>query len=155
MTWLPGDDWSTGALLVLHVVAAVTAVGSVLATDAVNAFAHLRPHAAPTVVKQQPLLSLGVWASLLVLAVTGTLLFLEDPELVHEGQFQLKMLLVLVVFLNGVVLNVWVAPRFERLSGEWDDQTPRVRRFTRIAGVAAAISLVGWYATFIVAWLDG
>ncbi len=141
-------------VLLLHFLAAVTATGAVLATDAVNAFTHLRPAVATTVARLQSMLSLLVWSGLLVLSVTGVLLFLDAPELVHDGWFQLKMVLVTVVFLNGVLLNAWVAPRFAKLAGEWDEETLRVRRFRILAGIIAAISLIGWYATLIVAWFD-
>ncbi len=72
------------------------------------------------------------------------------PELAYYPPFQLKILLVLALFVNGVFLNTWVAPRFERLVPEWEKNTPAVRRFTVIASISALISFVAWWGAFII-----
>lgn len=149
------DLGDIGFLLRLaHFLGAVVAIGAVIATDAVNVFVHLRPRAARSSAHLAPVFSLVVWLGFLVLAVTGFFLVLEIPEVIDEGLFQLKMVLVAIVFVNGVVVNVWVTPRFRRLASEFPEQTPRVQRFVRIAGISAAISLVGWFATVIVSYIS-
>lgn len=133
----------------MHFLGAVTALGAVLATDAANAFLHVRPEAAPTTAKQAPVFSLLIWIGLLVLSVTGLLMFLELPTIIHSGLFRAKMAIVFVIFVNGVAVNAWLVPRLQELSGEWERRTARVRRFTKVAAVSATVSLAGWFAAII------
>lgn len=145
--------WSLG-LRLLHFLGAIVAIGAVIATDAVNVFVHVRPSSARASARLAPVFSLLVWVGFLVLSVTGTLIFLEVPEVIERGLFQAKMVLVAIVFANGVFINVWVTPRFQRLADEWEQRTPRVRRFTMVAAVSASISLIGWFATVIVSYVS-
>ena len=144
--------WSLG-LRLLHFLGAIVAIGGVIATDAVNLFVHARPASARVSARIAPIFSLVVWIGFLVLSSTGLLIFLEVPEVIDDGLFRAKMVLVLVVFANGVFLNLWVAPRFERLAGEWEQRTQRVQRFTMVAAISSAVSLVGWFATVIVSYV--
>lgn len=141
------------ALNLLHFLGAVMAVGAVIVTDLINGFLHFRADFAEWDAKIAPLLSLMVWTGFLILSVTGTLMFLREPALIHDTIFQAKMLFVAAVFLNGVFLNIWVTPKFKELSDEWEDRTDKVKAFEVIAGISATVSLVGWLTVLVLGYL--
>jgi hypothetical protein len=132
-----------------HVAGAIVSLGSVVAADIILVWLKFKPNEAATVAKITPLLSLQVWIGLSILALSGLLLFLPRAGIEEYSLFQLKMGLVLLVFINGIFLNVWVTPRFKKLVPEWSQNTERVRNFTKIAGVATALSFVGWWGIVI------
>ena len=128
-----------------HIAGAIVAVGAVTAIDILLAWLKFHPKAAPLVARVAPLLSLQVWIGFMMLSGSGLLLFLPRWRLERVFVFQLKMGLVFVVFLNGIFLNMWVTPKFKALASEWYQRTERMRKFTKIAGIAAAISFFGWW----------
>jgi hypothetical protein len=142
---LENDSW----IRRIHVTGAVVALTSVTLADLLLVGLKLKPGRAGFMVKASPFLSLGVWLGLMVLAVTGLLLFLPREGLEQYSVFQVKMALVLLVFLNGIFLNVWVPKRFEALVPEWGQKTERVRKFMVIAGISTAVSFVGWWGTML------
>ncbi len=141
------------ALPILHIIGIVIAVGAVIITDVVNGFLHLRPGFAEWDAKIAPLFSLMVWTGFLILSVTGTLMFLMQPQLIHDTLFHAKMLFVAAVFFNGVLLNVWITPNFQEISEEWEERTERVKAFEVIAGLAAVVSVIGWMTIIVLGYL--
>jgi hypothetical protein len=132
-----------------HLAGAIISLGSVVAADILLVWLKFKPAEAQTIAKITPLLSLQVWVGLLILSLSGLLLFLPSAGLAEYPLFQLKMVLVLLVFLNGVFLNVWVTPRFNKLVPEWKANTQKVRNFTKIAGLVTIISFLGWWGIII------
>lgn len=143
------DQW----VRLLHLAGAIVAVGAVVATDALLLVLHARPRIGHGVAKLAGVLSILVWLGFMVLAITGTLLFLPRAWLAADRAFQLKMLLVALVFVNGIVLNVWVTPRFQALIGEWERRTPAVKALERMAAPATVVSMVGWWAIVVISYL--
>src|SRR3989344_5723717 len=114
----------------------MVAIGAVTATDLLLLVFKFRPKLINVVAVVAPILSLQVWIGLLFISVSGLLLFLPMKGLENYSIFQFKMLLVLVLFLNGIFLNEWVTPRFKKLAPEWEQKTKRVKRFMIVAGIA-------------------
>lgn len=141
------------SLHMIHVLGVIMALGAVIVTDAVNAFMHLRPNRAEYTAETAPIFSLMVWLGFLIISVTGALMFLIHPTLILDRMFQVKMVLVFILFLNGVFLNLWVTPKFQELASEWSRRTQRVKTFEKIAGISAAISFIGWVTVFILGYL--
>lgn len=136
-----------------HIAGAVIAIGAVLSTDTLNGIMHFRPNFAGTMAKVAPVLSMLVWIGFFLTSFTGLFLFLQNPFVVQDPTFQLKMIFVTVVFLNGVFLNVWITPRFQGLADEWPDQTDRTQRFEKVAGLTAVISFIGWWAVLVLGYI--
>lgn len=142
-----------GILLnIVHVLGAIVAIGAVMVTDAINMMLHFRGDFAEWDARLAPLLSILVWVGFLILASSGTLLFLRDPAQIHDTVFQLKMFFVAIVFFNGVFLNAWVTPRFQEMADDWGE-TEWTDHFERIAGSAAMISMAGWLIVFILGYV--
>ncbi len=134
----------------IHVAGTIMSVGAVTVTDSLLSVLHFRPRLAPLLARLLHVLSLVVWVGLLLLSVTGLWLVLDQPEVLDNPVFLAKMAIVLIVFINGVLMNLFVAPRFEDLSDEWHRDVERVNRFQIIAGIAAIISLIGWWGIVLV-----
>jgi uncharacterized membrane protein len=138
------------AVRMFHFLGAVVAVGAVLSTDLINSYYFLHPSKFEYELKVEKLLSLMIWVGLFVLSVTGTLMFLSYPAAVQGSIFQLKMLAVAVLFLNGIFLNNWVEPRFEKIRNNEDRELGNERKFELIAGVSALVSVVAWTTALLI-----
>ena len=62
------------------------------------------------------------------------------------------MIIVAVIFLNGVFLKLWVTPHFDKYAKEWGEYE-RSKRFEKIAGAAALISATGWFLAFVLGYI--
>lgn len=140
-------------LNLLHLFGVIIAVGAVFSTDIVNSLLHFSPKFAVWDAKLAPMLSLMVWIGFFLLSTTGTLLFLQQPHLIHETVFQLKMLFVAIIFVNGVFLNAWVTPRFQELADQWQEADQKAEAFEFIAGLASVISVAGWVTVVVLGYL--
>lgn len=91
-------------------------------------------------------LSNVIWIGLGILIVSGVMLYLpEHARLAVSSKFLLKVIVVSVVTLNGIFLNILVAPRMRTLSLF---QTPPARHFRRLAFALGGISVSSWYVAF-------
>lgn len=140
------------AVRLLHFLGAIVAIGAVLSTDLINSYYFLHPSRFEYELKVEKLLSLMIWVGLFVLAVTGTLMFLSYPAAVQGKIFQLKMLAVAVLFLNGVFLNNWVEPRFEKIRNADDRKLGNERKFELIAGISALVSVTAWMTALLIGY---
>ena len=134
----------------IHIAGAIIAMGSVVFADLLLLSLKIKPAQASLVAKISPLLSLQVWIGIFLLSFSGLLLYLPRVGLGEYPLFQLKMFLVLLIFLNGIFLNVWITPKFESLVPEWGQKTSAIRKFTVVAGVSSAVSFLSWWSVIII-----
>lgn len=139
------DPW-----LAVHLAGAVIAVGAVTVTDGFLAVFHFNNKFGKILVRVAPLLSMMIWAGFFLLSASGIAIVLKNPSSVSNPLFRLKMLLTGVVFVNGIALNLWVTPRFEELTEDQIYDLPS--RFERRAGLAAAVSVIGWWTILFLAY---
>lgn len=91
-------------------------------------------------------LSSVIWIGLAILMVSGLLLYLPDQaRLLASSKFLLKVVVVSMIVLNGIALNIKVAPHIRMLSLLQD---PISERFRRLAFALGAISITSWYVAF-------
>lgn len=87
-----------------------------------------------------------IWVGLAVLIVSGLMLYLPDQLRLNESpKFLLKVVVVGVIVINGLLLNLKVAPRMRSFSF---DETIPARHLRRLAFALGAISLTSWYTAF-------
>ncbi|MEK7552062.1 MAG: hypothetical protein AAB534_01465 [Patescibacteria group bacterium] len=132
-----------------HIAGVIIALGSVVMADLVLVWLKFKPKEANLVAKITPMLSLQVWLGLIIISISGLFMFLPNPGIAGSSIFQFKMFLVLIVFLNGILLNVWITPKFEKLVPEWSQNTLKVKSFTKIAGIATAVSFFSWWGIIV------
>lgn len=139
------DPW-----LAMHIVGVVIAVGAVTVTDGFLMLFKLRPAFGKIVVRTAPVLSLIVWAGFVLVGVSGLVFVLQGRPDYGDPYFRFKMAVTGLIFLNGLVLNEYITPRFAELSEDEVYDFPK--RFERIAALAAAISVLGWWTALFTAY---
>ncbi len=139
------DPW-----LAMHLVGVVVAIGAVTVTDGFLVLFHLRKGFGKVVVRTAPVLSLIVWLGFVLIGISGLAFVLQGRPDYGDPYFQAKMVVTGIVFLNGIVLNEYITPRFAALSEDEVYDFPA--RFERIAGLAALISVLGWWGALFLAY---
>jgi hypothetical protein len=140
-------------IVVAHIVGAAIGVGGAMATDSV----FLRSIRNRHVSSEQFLLirsvSDVVILGLGLVALTGVSLLLLDPQLIHSAKFQAKMVVVVVLLLNGLVFHALVLPFMAKHRDQWlDAEFLSLPRRWIFAG-SGALSGVSWFAALILgAW---
>lgn len=97
-----------------------------------------------------------VWIGLIVLIVSGALLFSLDPvRYLDSSKFLVKMTIVLIILANGLFFHYMHIPRIERhqnkdlrLSDEFQKHGP-----TLVA--SGAVSLTSWFLALVLGVLRG
>lgn len=141
------------SMRMIHFIGAIIAVGAVTATDSMLAFLHFKEKFSTVLSKVSLILSMMIWVGLGTLAFTGAFLIYTNPEVASGTFFHVKMALVTVVFLNGIILNEKIYPRFQDLADEWPQRTEEVTQFEKFAGIFAVISVVGWWTIILMVHL--
>jgi hypothetical protein len=91
-----------------------------------------------------------VWVGLVVLILSGSLLFWLNPEgYLASSKFQVKMTIVAIIIINGLVLHLKVLPKFRAAIKEGNmpiGEFIGVHPFVLIVGV---VSVVSWSSVII------
>lgn len=86
-----------------------------------------------------------VWAGLFILIISGIGIFYSDPQTyLNSSKFLIKMLVVLVITLNGINLHFYVKPRLKLIDWEKINKSQKNRRLRKIAFASGAISITSW-----------
>lgn len=75
----------------------------------------------------------------------------HQEEYLQKPKFVAKMIVVLVIFLNGLFLNIFIGPNLEKVSFNLPHahRPNELHRYSRMAFVSGSISLVSWLTAFI------
>ena len=135
------------AWILIHSIGFILGVGAATITD-IFFFKFLKHHQITQEEKGiLDTLTSVIWAALATLVVSGLILFLSDSaRLGSSPKFLLKVVAVLGIVVNGVLLNLFVAPRMRLFSFEG---TKPARRLRRLAFALGAISITSWYSAFV------
>lgn len=137
----------------VHFIGAIIAVGAVTATDSMLIYLHFKEKFSETLSKVSLLMSMLIWIGLGVLAITGAFLIYTNPGIAQGTFFHIKMALVGVIFINGIILNEKIYPRFHDLASEWPEETDDVTHFEKYAAVFGLISVIGWWLIILMVQL--
>ena len=97
------------------------------------------------------LISQIIIIGLIFLIISGVALFLTDVDgYLASDRFMMKMTVLVVVTLNGIVLNLYIAPHMEKISLRPRD-LKKDRTFKKVSFAVGAISMVSWYSAFFLA----
>jgi len=97
------------------------------------------------------LISQIIIVGLIFLIISGVAIFLTDIDgYLASDRFMMKMTVLLVVILNGIVLNLYIAPYMEKISLRAPDLNKDLV-FKKISFAVGAISMVSWYSAFFLA----
>jgi hypothetical protein len=137
----------------VHFIGAIIAVGAVTATDSMLIYLHFKGKFSETLSKVSLLMSMLIWVGLAVLATTGAFLIYTNPGIAQGTFFHVKMALVGVIFINGIILNEKIYPRFQDLANEWPEKTAEVTHFEKFAAIFGLISVLGWWTILLMVQL--
>ncbi len=101
-------------------------------------------------------LSQIIWFALALIVLSGMGLYLPAMEELHQSsKFLAKMLVVLVIIVNGAFLNLLVAPNLVKISfgKRHEHETGELHHIRKLAFVLGAISITSWYSAFILGTL--
>lgn len=93
-----------------------------------------------------------IWSAIIVLIVTGIGLFWPQSErLLDSGKFLTKIIAVIVLVINGFMLNFLIAPRLVEISFDKDykDDQKELKHLKHLAFFSGAISITSWVFIFI------
>lgn len=102
------------------------------------------------------MISQVIWAALAVIFVTGLGIFLSDVQMYSESvKFLVKVTIVLIITVNGAMLNLLVAPRLVQISfGEkHHHKKGELHRLRNMAFAFGPVSVVSWYTVFVLGLL--
>jgi len=139
-------------IVIAHALAAALGVGTVLVTDVFfmkflqdYKISHSESEILDT-------LSQIVWFALAMLILTGVALFLPaSAELLAKTKFVAKVVIVGVIAVNGVLLNLLVAPKLVKISfrEESVDHPGELHHLRKLAFAFGGVSIISWMMTFI------
>ncbi len=139
-------------VIILHALTAALGVGGALITD-VFFFKFLKDYRiAGDESETLKTFSQIMWVALTGLVVTGSLLFLTNIDgYLASSKFITKMLAVLVIGINGGVLNLVISPRIQEITfgGEHTHHDGELARLRRMAFATGAISISSWLLVFV------
>ena len=141
-----------GVIVIFHALAAAIGVGSATITD-IFFFKFLKDYKISEGERTtMDTLSGVIWVALGVLVITGVGLFIPNSdELLQNSKFIVKVVGVLVLIINGMLLNLIISPKLMEISfGEDKLETKEELRFMRRLALAlGGVSISSWYMVFI------
>jgi len=91
-----------------------------------------------------------VWVGLSVLILSGVTLFLEDPSrYLESSKFVTKMIIVFVIFANGLVFHWRHLPTIHKYLGKYLHRSRSFMRNSKALVISGVVSLISWLATII------
>lgn len=101
-------------------------------------------------------LSRVIWVALGVIVVSGVGLYLPNAEALNQvPKFLVKMIVVGVLIVNGIFLNLLVAPRLVKIAFHQKHfhEKNELHHIRKIAFALGAISITSWYSAFFLGFL--
>lgn len=137
---------------VLHLVGVALGVGGATVTDALF-FKFLKDfRISGWEARVMSMVSDVIWVGLGLLYISGVGLFLSNPEVyMASSKFLTKMLIVLVITINGIVLNAFLTPRLKHITfhQRHDHHPGELHVLRKCAFASGAISITSWYIALI------
>lgn len=100
------------------------------------------------------IISQMIMLGLILLIVSGIPLFLTDvTSYLDNPRFLMKMTAVGFVILNGIVLNLYIAPKMEMISLRQEDGKSH-ETLSMVSFISGATSFISWFTVFILAMID-
>lgn len=140
-----------GVIVFFHALAAAVGVGATTVTD-VLFFKFLKDfkisHGEKSIMDT---MSHIIWVGLGLLIVTGIGLYLPASEtLLESSKFLVKMIAVIVIILNGLLLNFIISPWLTKI--DFEETNPNEgepRLYRKLSFASGAISISSWYIVFL------
>lgn len=94
--------------------------------------------------------SLFVWGGIILLVISGALLFSLDPaKYLASSKFILKMIIVGIIIINGVILHKVHTPVLKRMVQKHLGKSADYQRFSVFMYISGALSMISWTLALI------
>ncbi len=141
-----------GVIVMLHAVAMAIGLGAATLTD-IFFFKFLKDFKiSESEADVMRTLSQVIWFALGLVVATGLGLFIPEAAiLAGSSKFLVKMIVVLVIILNGAVLNLYITPSLSQISfGQAHNHKPgELHHIRKVAFALGGISITSWYTAFL------
>ncbi|MCI5108601.1 MAG: hypothetical protein MRY49_02010 [Candidatus Pacebacteria bacterium] len=141
--------------IILHVLGAVIGAGAAFISDAMF-FSSVKDRVVSrTEIRFMKIGSTFVWIGLVILFISGSLIFLTDPEgYLSSSKFLIKMFIVFVIFLNGIVFHAKHLPLIGRHADHHYPSSDEFVRKKKLLTISGVISVTSWMLALILGSLS-
>lgn len=137
---------------VIHVLSVVFGMGGALISDMLFSFFSKDKKLNATEISTLSILAKLVSYSLIVIVLSGMIIFLSDTEkYINSAKFLAKMSVLLVLLINGYLLNKYIWPH---LLNKDFFTLKKEKNIRKLAFVCGAVSVVSWLVVFVLGVLD-
>jgi len=137
---------------IVHVFGVVLGMGGALISDFLFSFFSKDKELNSTELSTLSILSKIIFWSLMLIVVSGLIIFLSDPGgYLESTKFMAKMSILAVLIANGYLLNKYVWPH---LLNKDFFTSEKERNIRRLAFACGAVSVVSWLSVFTLGILD-
>lgn len=134
-------------VLIVHILAVMVAVGSATLVDYLHLVGLRKKKLEKGLVSIYPLVSRMINLSLLVIYLSGIYMVWKNPSLLQNSLFLTKMVLVLIVTVNGIYLQKSVSPHLDKCVIKGTKYcTQSVLTSSALSG---SLSIVTWYGIVV------
>ncbi|MBI2057367.1 MAG: hypothetical protein HYT63_00045 [Candidatus Yanofskybacteria bacterium] len=142
-------DWHS-VLEIFHLLGVVVAMGAAITGD-FGFFSSIRNRKiSATEMRFIKLASRTVWLGLVLIIISGVLLFAQQPErYLQSGKFLAKMSIVGVIIVNGLIFHFVHLPRLKKHIGLSLTTAGRFSRQMSGLMVSGAVSSVSWFSALV------
>ena len=137
---------------ILHVISVIFGMGAALMSDILFSFFSKDKKLNKTEIFTLSVLANVVLYSLVIIIVSGVLLFFSDiPRYMSSPKFLAKITILCILIVNGYVLNTYVWPH---LLKKGFFVLTKERNLRKLAFVSGAVSVISWIAVCALGVLD-
>lgn len=133
-------------ILIMHFVGFVLGVGGATVTDIIF-IKFLRDFKiSKTEESVLKVLSQVIWLGLLLIVISGIGLYLPNAEILNQSpKFIVKMIAVLIVIINGTILNLVIEPKLLKTACSTCVNVLGTNKLRKLCFALGAISFTSWY----------
>lgn len=107
-------------------------------------------------VKTLKVFSKIIWMGLVVIVLSGSLLFFSNFERYsNSAKFLTKMTVVSIIVVNGLVLNFAVTPKLSSINFDSRKEKDKTKGTRSLVFAAGSVSTASWWTAFILGMMHG
>jgi len=134
----------------LHIFGAVRGVGGAYISDAIFCSSVKDRIISKVELRFMKIGSVFVWSGLILLIISGALLFSTNPAgYLESSKFLIKMLIVFVIFVNGIVFHILHLPLIHRHAGQHYPSSDEFTRKKKLLVASGVVSVTSWTLALI------
>lgn len=136
--------------VILHVIGSVIGVGAVTVNDVMLLRAIGDGDLGIGYQKNASFYSYLVWLGWLILAGSAIYMAFTNSWVMHSPKMLLKLLLFVVLTVNGLLMGGILIPKLHRLTRkDWEEKSAALREVALLGVFPGALSIASWYMVLI------